>query len=231
MTFGYYMTAGHFLTIIQDGALWEQRNVRNGNGRLERPRSWKRPRRSSSPVDFRPPPWIRWQRRPELSKGTLYLYYSCKEELYVSILLEGLDKLTRRFRKATEGASGWDAKLRAVGEAYFSFYREEKNYFQILFFLHHGELSPKIPEDLFQKCTLKGIEALSYISKAVEEGMESGEAEPGDPMEAAVVAWGSITGILLLYEEEEHRQFIPMPLENVVKKGIETLVAGFKKKT
>ncbi|MGD8386735.1 MAG: TetR/AcrR family transcriptional regulator [Desulfobacteraceae bacterium] len=166
----------------------------------------------------------------ELSKGTLYLYFSCKEELYVSILLEGLDKLIRRFRNAAEGASGWEAKLRAVGKAYFEFYQEEKNYFQILFFLHHGELSTKIPENLFQKCTLKGIEALSYISKAVEKGIESGEAEPGDTMEAAVVAWGSMTGILLLYEEEEHRQFIPMPLKSVVKRTIDTLVEGFKKR-
>jgi AcrR family transcriptional regulator len=169
-------------------------------------------------------------RAAELSKGTLYLYFSCKEELYVSILLEGLDKLIRRFRQAVNRASGWEAKLRAVGEAFFRYYREEKNYFQILFFLHHGELSPKIPQDLFQECTRKGMEALSYLSGAVEEGMASGDVAPCDPMEAAVVAWGSITGILLLYEEEEHRQFIPMPLESVVKKGIDTLVAGFKKK-
>jgi AcrR family transcriptional regulator len=128
----------------------------------------------------------------ELSKGTLYLYFSCKEELYVSIFLEGLDKLIQRFREAVGGVSEWEAKLKALGEAYFQFYREEKNYFQVLFFIHHGELSPKIPTDLFQECTEKGLEALSYISKVMEEGMESGEAEPGDPMEAAVVAWGSM---------------------------------------
>jgi len=167
----------------------------------------------------------------ELSKGTLYRYFSCKEELYVTILLEGLDKLTRRFQEATDRVSGWEAKLRAVGEAYFRYYKEEKNYFQILFFLQHGELSSKIPEVLFQACTLKGAEALSYISRAVEEGMEAGDVEPGDPMETAVISWGAMTGIFLLYEEQEHRQFIPIPLENLVKKGIDTLVAGFKKAT
>ncbi len=47
----------------------------------------------------------------ELSKGSLYLHFPSKEELYISLLVEGLAELCKRFDQAVQGSRGWEEKL------------------------------------------------------------------------------------------------------------------------
>jgi len=166
----------------------------------------------------------------ELSKGSLYLYFPSKEELYVTILIEGLEMLYDMFEKAVKGIGVWEEKLRNIAMAYYGFYQGNKNYFKILFFLQHGEIATKVSDSLFQICFEKGISCLNFLSRAIQEGMEGGEIEPSDPMELAVILWGAFNGIILLYEEEEHSKFIPGSLDNLISKAIELLTAGLKKR-
>jgi AcrR family transcriptional regulator len=168
-------------------------------------------------------------KRVELSKGTLYLYFSSKEELYVTVFMEGLDELNRFLGEAAESADGWENRLRAIGKAYYRFYCEQKKFFEILFFIQHGaSIAQKVPEPLFEECRTKGFECLFHISRTVGEGMAEGEIRQGDPMEIAIASWGSITGILFLYEEDEHRKIIPTPMEKVVMRGLDMLIDGIK---
>ena len=164
----------------------------------------------------------------ELSKGSLYLYFSSKEELYVSILVEGLEILYDMFEKAVRDIGAWEEKLRNIAMAYYGFYKGNKNYFKILFLLQHGEIATKVSDSLFQICFEKGISCINFLSRAIQEGMEEEEIETSDPMELAVVLWGAFNGIILLYEEEEHRKFIPDSLDNLISKTIEVLIAGLK---
>jgi len=166
----------------------------------------------------------------ELSKGSLYLYFSSKEELYVSILVEGLEILYDMFEKAVKDIGVWEEKIRNIAMAYYGFYKRNKNYFQILFLLQHGGIATKISDSLFQICFEKGISCLNFLSWAIHEGMAEGEIDPAVPTELAVVLWGAFNGIILLYEEEEHRRFIPGSLDNLIRKTIELLTAGLKKR-
>jgi AcrR family transcriptional regulator len=166
----------------------------------------------------------------ELSKGALYIYFHSKEELYVSILVEGLEILHEKFSKAIGGLADWEKKLRNIGWAYYRFYQENENYFQILFLLQHGELSSKVSDPLFQKCLERGISCLNILAQAIGEGMEAKEIETNDPMEMAVLLWGSFNGIILLYEEEEHRRFIPGSLDNLIQKSLDLMLEGLKKR-
>ncbi len=58
--------------------------------------------------------------------------------------------------------------------------------------------------------------------------MEAGEIQQDNPIELALVSWGAFNGIILLYEEKEHRRFIPGPLDSLIMKGIDILLAGLK---
>jgi AcrR family transcriptional regulator len=139
----------------------------------------------------------------ELSKGSLYLYFPSKEELYVSILVEGMEILCDRFENAVKGIGAWEEKLGNIAMAYYGFYQGNKNYFKILFLLQHGEIATKVSDSLFQSCFEKGISCINFLSR---------------------------NGIILLYEEEEHRRFIPDSLDNLISKTIELLTAGLKKR-
>ncbi|MBW2130096.1 MAG: TetR/AcrR family transcriptional regulator, partial [Deltaproteobacteria bacterium] len=103
-------------------------------------------------------------KKAEISKGTLYLYFPGKEELYVSILLEGLELLHARFKEAVKGAVTWEDQLRRIGRAYYRFYLEHRPYFKILFLLHHGELASSVSQDLFLQCDRQGMACLEYVA-------------------------------------------------------------------
>jgi AcrR family transcriptional regulator len=166
----------------------------------------------------------------ELSKGSLYIYFPSKEELYVTVLVEGLEILHQEFSKAVEGGKNWEQKLRDIGKAYYSFNQQHKNYFNILFLLHHGELASHLSNDLYQRCFEKGLSCLNFLSQAIKEGINDGEIELQDPMELSVILWGSFNGIILLYEEEEHKKLIPSTLDHLIQKTMDLMMEGLKKR-
>lgn len=166
----------------------------------------------------------------ELSKGSLYLHFPTKEELYVSILIEGLEVLLKRFEKAVKGVEDWETQIRNIGKAYYAFYLEEKNYSRILFLLQHGEIAPKVSETLSQTCFEKGLSCLGILCKAIEVGMAKGEIQGQNAMELAVILWGSLNGIILLHEEEEHKKIIPTSLDRMIQASFTLLLEGLKKR-
>jgi len=166
----------------------------------------------------------------ELSKGSLYLHFPTKEELYVSILIEGIEMLNEHFETAVRGVEGWEAQLRKIGEAYYHFYCEHKNYFQILFLLQHGEISSKVSESLYQTCVDMGLICLTTLCKALEAGMAEGEIQGQNAMELSVILWGALNGIILLHEEVEHKKFIPISLDRMIQTSFTMIIDGLRKR-
>lgn len=165
----------------------------------------------------------------ELSKGSLYLYFPTKEELYVAIHIEGLQILLERFQEAVEGVEDWETRLRNIGRAYYDFYREEKNYSQILFLLQHGEIAPKVSDDVVQTCFDLGYSCLDILCRAIEDGMVKGDIQEQNAMELAIVLWGSLNGVILLHEEEEHKKIIPTTMDRMIQTTISLLIEGLRK--
>ncbi len=167
-------------------------------------------------------------RKAELSKGTLYLYFKNKEELYVSLLVEGMAILNAAFTKSVKGQSGWEKKVKALGWAYYRYATEHQHYFHINFLFQHGEITTNISDALYDQCFKEGFKCLTLIAQCIEEGMQTGDIQKQDPMEIAIVLWGSLTGIIMLYEGKDHRKFMPAPLNILVGRSIDILVAGLK---
>ena len=165
----------------------------------------------------------------ELSKGTLYLYFQNKEELYISLLVEGMEILNNTFTMAIEGITGWDEKFLALGWAYYQYSIDYSEFFQISFQFHHGELTANISDELYQKCFQEGLNSLNSMAQCLEEGMDAGEIERQDPMELAVMLWGSLTGLILLHMAKDHRKFMPVPLKTLVGRLLKINMAGLKK--
>lgn len=164
----------------------------------------------------------------ELSKGTLYLYFKNKEELYISLQIEGMEILNTAFTEAVENKTGWEEKLRAIGWAYYQFSRDHQQFFHINFQFQHGEITRSTSDDLFEKCFEAVVGNLNFLSLPLEDGMVAGQIKKDDPMAVAVVLWGSLTGIILLHEGKDHRKFMPGSLNDLIGKSIHIQLAGLK---
>jgi len=65
----------------------------------------------------------------ELSKGTLYLYYKSKEDLYIAVLLRGSEIMYEMFQKAIATDENPIRHLFNLGEAYFAYFQEQRKLF------------------------------------------------------------------------------------------------------
>lgn len=136
-------------------------------------------------------------REAELSKGTLYLYFRSKNELYTAIALRGSDILNRRFAKVFAGDYTGLELIRKIGETYLNFVSDNPEYFKA--FMHYESMSDveELREsDIAAQCEENRREALSFMIRALQIGMQDGTIDESyDPRELAIVLWSSTRGI------------------------------------
>jgi AcrR family transcriptional regulator len=135
----------------------------------------------------------------ELSKGTVYLYFNTKEELYFAVMIKGFNILVNLFKEAAEKEKSGADKLRAIGEAYIRFFKEYNADFRNLMFFEGKHLdfdddSPwvaefeKVVEDLF-----------SNLTNAIKNGISDGSIRKDiEPVKMSLLLWAQTNGVLQL---------------------------------
>jgi len=71
-------------------------------------------------------------KRVGLSKGTLYLYFDTKENLFFSIIQEKTEALFSRLQSAIQDNAPYLHRLENFIKAYFAFFEEYQAYFKII---------------------------------------------------------------------------------------------------
>ncbi len=168
--------------------------------------------------------------KAELSKGTLYLYFGSKEELYVSVMSEGLNILFDRVKEAFAQDLPPDQKIRKLGEVYYRYYLDYREYSRIFFFLEHKDVSKSLPRELVQDSIDKGKHFFQLLEGVIQKGIEQGIFAPIDPRKAAVAFWGATNGILLLFEEELNKEIIGMDLERLIYYTLDLFLDALRKR-
>jgi len=168
--------------------------------------------------------------RAELSKGTLYLYFASKEELYATVMNDGLAVLFDRIEEAFSSSLPPDQMIKNLGEVYYHFYLDNRDYFRIFFFLEHGEVSRQIPRELIQENLDKGIRCLNLFAGVVQKGIDEKIFSPLEPWKAAVAFWGITNGILFLFEEELNKEIIGMDVEQMISYTLDLFITALRKR-
>lgn len=70
-------------------------------------------------------------RQADIGKGTLYLYFPSKEQIYLAALLEDAHRLDEETRTAMAAAQTWHDKLRAYIEVRLRYFDEHQDFVRI----------------------------------------------------------------------------------------------------
>lgn len=133
----------------------------------------------------------------ELSKGTLYLYFKNKNELYMAIAERGSNILNSRFAKIfTEDYSGIEL-IRLMGETYLDFVRNNPGYFNAFQYYESLKDIEELQEsDMAHTCEENMREAMTFMIRALQIGMQDGTIDDSyNPKELAIIIWSSTRGI------------------------------------
>jgi len=133
----------------------------------------------------------------ELSKGTLYLYFKSKEEIYLAITVRGMQIMNDLFQRAIRnGQNGLEKSLK-IGEAFHKFAREYPDYFNALSYYELKE--HESDSEMIHECACTGQESLDILIEVLQEGIRDGSVKPDlDPKRVAVIMWGMASGVIQL---------------------------------
>jgi TetR/AcrR family transcriptional regulator len=163
----------------------------------------------------------------ELSKGTIYLYFKSKEELYLSVCIKGVAEFGESLDAAVKGKKGLEGKIKAVYLAYIKHSLEQPAIFRVLrdTFIEHVR-------DNLSKSTIEEISGiirtwLEYESGLIQEGIDSGIIDRNlDPYTFSLSAWRLSTGLIELALLKEPRVIDRKDLDRVFTESIEILIKG-----
>ena len=103
-----------------------------------------------------------------VGKGTLYIYFKGKEDLYNSLVLRGFEQLIERMKQQIESAGGsaWD-RLGLIVNGFVGWAKRSPHFFQLM---RPGPLAP--PADQYES---KRRELVKLIESTIVQGIRDGE--------------------------------------------------------
>lgn len=158
----------------------------------------------------------------ELSKGTLYLYYKSKEDLYLSVMMRGMGVLQEMFAGAiSQGSNPIDA-LQRIGDTYYRFFLEHRNFFRMFHFFEHPQFHKQVSEEMRTTCSTENHRLWGLVISVIQKGMDEDliRTDLSSP-EIAVLLWSSANAIMLRIENEQEfwKHRLSIDLEHVLLKS------------
>ena len=149
-----------------------------------------------------------------LSRSLLYVYFEDLDDIVLAVTLHAFEALHRRFVKAAAAHETGLLQIRAIGEAYVQFAREEPAYFDLITrfearTMDSEETSPEetssgdtFPEGSAShkaQCLAVSDHVIQAITDIVQTGIDDGSIRSSlDPLQTAITLWGYTHGLIQL---------------------------------
>lgn len=139
-------------------------------------------------------------RAAELSRGTIYLYFESKEEIYATVLEEGLDILYTLIMGAYRSEDDPLTNLLAGHDAFMRFHDEYTHHYNVLM-LDKMQIEDVLPPALKGRLNDKFTRMADWIAKILQEGIDQGFFRPMPVQEVAVLQMGMIMGFAQMLDK------------------------------
>lgn len=164
----------------------------------------------------------------EFSKGTIYTHFKSKEEIYALILLNHLNVLLTNLKETAKTCKNTASCIRSCLDTYIKFYRNHREYFQLLFFIDLVSNQYKIPRELMKEIQRQKIACLIELQNVIKKGMASKEIRRDYPFtQIALVLWGMTNGVIHLAESNQIKKD---DLDRLINVGFEIAIKGLTSK-
>jgi len=135
--------------------------------------------------------------KAELGKATLYIYYKSKEDLYLAVAMKGSAILYDMFVAGTSSGEPVLKLIMNLGDAYYRFFKEHRNYFRMYYFLENAEMHTQVSDEMMSRCFQSDSKIWDLVIGLITRAINEGELRPDlDPFQAAVILWSNENGLM-----------------------------------
>jgi AcrR family transcriptional regulator len=163
-----------------------------------------------------------------LSKRSVYLYFKNKDELFIAVASEGISHLQERLAALDLEAAPVEELMAATTRVYLAFAHDEPEFFRIIFRDTTAEMMQKVSLELRQRVAEQERACLDVVAQIVARGIDEGIIPPVDPVETAVIFWGTVTGIILLSLGGSQTVLVQRSRERIIEQAVSVLYRGVR---
>jgi len=136
----------------------------------------------------------------ELSKATLYLYFSSKDEIYSAIFSKSQEKLFKIIQDATDQQNDIREKITVFISTFIAFQKKNPDYFEAFFYFLTRDIKFNEKDCYAEERKNSGKEFLSDWAKLVQKGKkEKLIREDLNAIPVAIILWMQLIGFLKIY--------------------------------
>jgi AcrR family transcriptional regulator len=129
-----------------------------------------------------------------VAKGTLYLYFASKEALYLGILSDGLESISRRYQATVDARANVAERLRHAIAVSIQFYDEHRDLLRLI-----ATEEPRLAEERHRLIDDWRERGIVFFTTLIEEGIRAGVFAAADARIATLAILGGIRSVMLYY--------------------------------
>ncbi len=132
-----------------------------------------------------------------VSQGLLYRYYASKNDIYVDLIEDALDKMNEAAAALLGSALTGKEKLMQVIDTMYETIKNSDRYRQTSSLIAHAMGSESIPQQAGDALKQKRDFPYQALSQMIAQGQREGTLVSGDPYELAILLWSLLNGLTI----------------------------------
>ncbi len=164
-------------------------------------------------------------KRCELSEATLFWYFKSKDEIFVSLLYEGIDFMMNGLESIRDLEKSSSERLARLWTFFGEMRQEHPEYFQIFSYLANPQATATVTDELKEDLARRSGENFRLFRKLLEELLGIDHARV-----VADVLWGAFVGLNVLKDSRINLGAKEHPTDAEMKEAFELLLLGIAPK-
>jgi len=167
--------------------------------------------------------------KAEVSKGSIYLYFDSKEEIYTQILISANIERHKEIENFARQEGTASELLLKYARVYVDFFLENNELFRILMtFMLHAE-NMNLTEEQNTQLIHTTNENIRMISAILQKGVDAGEfSDRIDIRQGQNAIWGLLNGIISLYIYSGAPEKRSERINTTVQESLKVFIKGIK---
>lgn len=169
-------------------------------------------------------------RSSELGKGSIYLYFDSKEEIYAQILLNDIDSFNRQVSALLEKQEKASGLLSEFSDIYIDFFLSDGELFRILMAYMLQPAKMNLPEKLNSQILNVNAKSIDVIGKILQKGIDAQEfSREINVKQHQNAFWGLLNGIISLFIFSGTQTRRKERIYSTTRLALEIFIKGLKK--